>query len=159
MAKTKILNQAASKNSRQVRSGKDGGLFNRKGKLLASMETFQAQFSINNQKYQPLGSNQQFEVNLGYGVTLTFTEIVVEDNQFINELMEYQNTGVIPEWTFQGVVKSLTGKSEERMVYRRVIPSGNIDIQNITTGDAIKRNWSLFVNGKIQQQGKLSMEG
>jgi len=156
---TKILNQAASKNSRHVRSGKDGGLFNRKGKLLATMETFQAQFSINNQKYQPLGSNQQFEVNLGYGVTLTFTEIVVEDNQFINELMEYQNTGVIPEWTFQGVIKSLTGKSEERMVYRRVIPSGNIAIQNVTTGDAIKRNWSLFVNGKIQQQGKLSMEG
>ena len=153
-----ILNTAAVENSRHVRSGKDGGLYNEKGKLLASMESFQAQMNVNNSKYQPLGTNQEFESNIGYGVTLNFTEIVVEDNQFINELIEYQNTGVIPDWTFQGVIKSLTGKSEERMVYPRCIPSGNIDVQNVSSGDILKRAWSLYCNGKIKQQGKLAMK-
>jgi hypothetical protein len=151
-----VINQAAVENSRYVRSGKDGGLYNGNGVLLASMESFQAQFNVNNQKFQPLGSNQEFEANVGYGVTLTFSEIVVEDNQFINEMIEYQNTGVIPDWTFQGVIRSLTGKSEERMVYPRCIPSGNIDIQNLSTGDILKRAWSLYVNGKVAQQGKLA---
>ena len=26
------------------------------------------------------------------------------------------------------------------------VPSGNIDLQNLTVGDTIKRQWSLFVN-------------
>ena len=152
-----ILNTAAVENSRHVRSGKDGGLFNAKGKLLASMESFQSQMNVNNQKYQPLGSNQEFESNIGYGVTLNFTEIVVEDNEFINDLLAFQNTGIIPDWTFQGVIKSLTGKSEERLVYPRCIPSGNIDLQNVSAGDILKRAWSLYCNGKVAQQGKLKM--
>ncbi len=152
-----ILNTAAVDNSRHVRSGKDGGLYDSKGKLLASMESFQTQMNVSNTKYQPLGSNQEFESNIGYGVTLTFSEIVVEDNEFINELLAFQNSGVIPEWTFQGVIKSLTGASEERMVYPRCIPSGNIDLQNVSSGDILKRSWSLYVNGKVAQQGKLTM--
>ena len=150
-----IVNTAAVENSRHVRSGKDGGLYNGKGQLLASMETFQSQMNVNNQKYQPLGSNQEYEANIGYGVTLTFTETVVEDNEFINELLEFQNTGIIPDWTFQGVIKSLTGAYEERLVYPRCIPSGNIDLQNVSSGDIIKRSWSLYCNGKVAQQGKL----
>lgn len=157
MPKGSILNTAAVENSRYVRSGKDGGLFNGNGVLLASMEEFHVQMSVNNAKYQPLGSNQEFETNTGYGLTLTFTEIVVEDSQFINELLEYQYTGVIPDWTFQGVIESITGESEERFIYPRCIPSGNIDIQNVTTGDVIKRQWSLYCNGKVSQQGKLQM--
>ena len=152
-----IVNTAAVENSRYVRSGKDGGLYNGKGKLLASMESFQSQMNVNNQKYQPLGSNQEFESNIGYGVTLNFTEIVVEDNQFITDLLEFQNTGVIPDWTFQGKIKSLTGKSEENFVYPRCIPSGNIDLQNGSAGDILKRAWSLYCNGKVTQQGKLQM--
>lgn len=151
-----ILNIEAVENSRHVRSGKDGGLYNAEGKLLASMEEFHTQMNVNNTKYQPLGSNQEFEQNLGYSVTLTFTEIVVEDNAFINDLLAFQNTGIIPDWSFQGVIKSLTGASEERMVYPRCIPSGNIDLQNVTAGDIIKRAWSLYCNGKVAQQGKLA---
>lgn len=151
-----ILNTAAVEDSRYVRSGKDGGLFNGKGKLLASMESFQSQMNVNNSKYQPLGSNQEFESNIGYGVTLNFTEIVVEDNEFINDLLNFQNTGIIPDWTFQGVIKSMNGGSEERLVYPRCIPSGNIDLQNVSAGDILKRAWSLYVNGKVKQQGKLA---
>ena len=150
-----ILNTAAAENSRYVRSGKDGGLYNGNGKLLCSMESFQAQMAVTNTKYQPLGSNQEFEVNTGYGVTLTFSEIVVEDNEYISDLLAYQNTGVIPDWTFQGMLKGFGGNSEERMVYPRCIPSGNIDLQNVSAGDVIKRAWSLYCNGKVKQQGKL----
>lgn len=149
-----IINTQAVENSRKVRTGKDGALFNGKGKLLASAESFQSQMSVNNTKYQPLGSNQEYEVNTGYGVTLNFTEIVVEDSEFIQDLINFQNTGVVPEWNFQGVLKGRNG-SEERMVYPYCIPSGTIDLQNINVGDVIKRAFSLFVNGKVALQGKL----
>jgi hypothetical protein len=32
------------------------------------------------------------------------------------------------------------------MVYRDVVPSGTIDLQNLSVGDVIKRAWSLYVN-------------
>ncbi len=120
------------------------------------MESFQSQMNVNNQKYQPLGSNQEFEANIGYSITLNFTETVVESNEFITELLAFQQTGILPEWDFQGVIKSQSGKSEERLVYPRCVPSGNIDLQNVSAGDIIKRSWSLYVNGKVKQQGKLS---
>lgn len=154
MANT-ILNTAAVKNARKVRSGKDGGLFNNSGKLLASMEKFQSQMSVTNAKFQPLGSNQEYETNTGYNITLNFSEIVVEDNEYITDLLNFQNTGVLPEWQFQGVIHGTNG-SEERYVYPQVIPSGTIDLQNVSSGDVIKRAWSLFVNGKVKQQGKLT---
>ncbi len=150
-----ILNTAAVENARKVRSGKDGGLFNANGKLIASMESFQSQMSVTNAKFQPLGSNQEFETNTGYNITLNFSEIVVEDNDYITDLLNFQNTGVLPEWKFQGVIQGTNG-SEERYVYPNVIPSGSIDLQNVSTGDVIKRSWSLFVNGKVKQQGKLT---
>ena len=150
-----ILNTAAVENARKVRSGKDGGLYNSDGKHLASMESFQSKMSVTNSKSQPLGSNQEFETNTGYNVTLTFSEIVVEDNDYITDLMEFQNTGGFPEWVFQGVIIGTNG-SEERYVYPNVIPSGDIDLQNVSTGDVIKRSWSMFVNGKVKQQGKLT---
>lgn len=53
-----------------------------------------------------------------------------------------------------GVIKGRNG-SEERLVYNDCVPSGNIDLQNVTVGDLIKRQWSLFVNGAVNQQGKL----
>jgi hypothetical protein len=155
MPKNSILNTAAVDNSRHVRSGKDGALYSEKGVLLASMESFQSQMNVTNAKYQPLGSNQEFESNTSYGITLNFTEIVVEDNQFITDLLNFQNTGIVPNWKFQGVIKSLTGKYEERYIYPNCIPSGNIDLQNVSSGDVIKRAWSLYVNGKVAQQGKL----
>lgn len=35
------------------------------------------------------------------------------------------------------------------------VPSGNIDLQNVSVGSIVKRQWSLFVNGAVKQQGKL----
>lgn len=119
-----------------------------------AMETYQAQVNVTNTKFQPLGDPQEHEIFTSYGQTLTFTEIVVEDGEFITDLLAGMKSGEMPSWNFQGVIKGRNG-SEERLVYNDCVPSGNIDLQNVTVGDLIKRQWSLFVNGAVNQQGKL----
>ena len=112
-----MLNNRAIIDTRKVLSGKDGGLFSLDGTLLASCETYQAQVNVTNAKYQPLGDAQEHEVFTGFGVTLNFTEIVVEDEQFLKELVEAMQRGEMPIWNFQGVLKGRNG-TEERMHHR-----------------------------------------
>lgn len=150
-----VINTQAVANAKKVLTGKDGALYNSKGKLLATMETYQAQVNVTNTKFQPLGDAQEHEIFTSYGQTLTFTEIVVEDSEFITDLLAGMKSGNMPSWNFQGVIKSRNRKSEERLVYNDCVPSGNIDLQNVVVGDLIKRQWSLFVNGAVNQQGKL----
>lgn len=140
-----MFNNQAPIDSRKVLTGKNGGLFNDRGVMLATVETFQTQINVANLKYHPLGTAQESEVFQGYGVTLTFTETVIKDEGFIVELFTGMKTGEMPSWNFQGVIKGRNG-SEERIIYRQCVPSGTIDLQNIAVGDTIKRAWSLFVN-------------
>lgn len=149
-----IINTQAVADGRKVRTGKDGALYNGKGKLLATVEAFQAQMGVANQKYHPLGTPLEQEILDSIGTTLTFTECVVEDGEFITDLLKMQNTGIQPNWKLQGVVKGING-SEERLIYPDCVPSGNIDLQNVSVGSIVKRQWSLFVNGAVKQQGKL----
>lgn len=148
-----ILNTQAAANAQKVRTGKDGALYDAKGKILASMENFQSKMTVNNQKYQPLGTNQEYEVNTSYGVALSFSEIVVEDNDFITGILEFQETGNLPNWTFQGKIQGLT--KTQCYVYPNCVPSGDIDLQNVQAGDVIKRSWNLYCNGKVKRQGTL----
>ena len=150
-----MLNNQAPIDRRKVLTGKDGALFNDQGVMLATIETFQTQVNVTNAKYQPLGNAQEHEVFQAYGVTLTFTETVIEDESFISELFEGMRTGVMPSWNFQGVVKG-RNSSEQRMVYRQCVPSGTIDLQNLSVGDTIKRAWSLFVNDPPELQSLLT---
>lgn len=140
-----MFNNRGPIDTRQTLTGKDGALFSDDGTMLATVEAFQTQVNVTNAKYQPLGDAQEHESFQSYGVTLTFTEIVIEDDKFIQELFEGMASGVMPSWNFQGVVKG-RGNSEQRMIYRQCVPSGAIDLQNLTVGDLIKRAWSLFVN-------------
>jgi hypothetical protein len=149
-----MFNNRGPIDTRKALTGKDGALFNDAGTMLATVETFQTQVNVTNSKYQPLGDAQEHEVFQAYGVTLTFTEIVIEDEGFIRELFNAFSTGVMPEWSFQGVVQGRNG-SEQRMVYRDVVPSGTIDLQNLSVGDVIKRAWSLFVNSPPELQSLL----
>lgn len=149
-----MFNNRGPIDTRKALTGKDGALFNDAGTMLATVETFQTQVNVTNSKYQPLGDAQEHEVFQAYGVTLTFTEIVIEDEGFIRELFNAFSTGVMPEWSFQGVVQGRNG-SEQRMVYRDVVPSGTIDLQNLSVGDVIKRDWSLFVNSPPELQSLL----
>ena len=150
------INERASSDARHARTGKDAGLYDGDGTLLASMETFASKATYNNVKYRPLGDPQEHETSDSYGITITVTEIVIEDIDMFKTLMESMKTGVTPQFVFQGVLIGLNG-SEERVVYRECIPSGDIDLQNVANGDVIKRNWSFFVNGKPDLQKELSL--
>ena len=136
-AKKGMFNNRGPVDVRKVLSGKDGALFAEDGTLLATVETFQTKVSVTNAKYQPLGDAQEHEVFTGYNVTLTFTETVISD-----------------DWNFQGSIRGRDG-TYQRMNYRQCVPSGDIDLQNLSIGDTLKRAWSLFVNEPPELQSLL----
>lgn len=150
------INERASGDARHARTGKDAGLYDENGVLLASMESFTSKATFNNVKYRPLGDPQEHETSDSYGVTITVTEIVIEDAEMFMSLMESLKSGITPQYVFQGVLKGLNG-SEERVIYRECMLSGDIDIQNVANGDVIKRNWSFFCNGKPDLQKQLTI--
>jgi hypothetical protein len=84
------------------------------------------------------------------------SQVVVEDDAFIQELVEAMESQTMPVWDFQGVLKGRNG-TEERMVYRECIPSGQVDLQNITVGDVIKRAWNFAVNRPPKLQNLLAL--
>lgn len=150
------INARATGDSRHARTGKDGAFYNKDGVMLASVETFASSVTFNNAKYSVLGDPQEHETSASYSVSLTMTQVVVEDDTFIIELTEAMETGIMPVWDFQGTLGGLNG-SEERMVYRDCLPSGQVDLQNIAVGDTIKRAWNFFVNRPPKLQNLLSI--
>ena len=140
-----MLNQRGPIDTRKVLTGKDGALYNDAGVMLATVESFQAQVNVTNAKYQPLGDAQEHEAFQAYSVTLTFSQIVIEDDAFIVEFMNALKAGTMPSWNFQGLMKGRNG-SEQRMNYRSCVPSGTINLQTVTGGDILKRAWNYFVN-------------
>jgi len=151
-----VLNQKAAALSRHARTGKDGAIYSGRGNLLATVETFTAQTSMNNAQFNVLGSALEFETAASHKHTIQLTHVICADDGLITDLMEFFSSGKVPNWTFQGVVVGNNG-SEERIVYKNCIPSGNIDIQNIAVGDVIKRNWSIVVNSEPVLQKKLTI--
>lgn len=150
------LNTRASTDARHARTGKDAGLYNEDGVLLASVDSFQAKASFNNVKYRPLGQAQELETTDSYGITLTFSEAVIEDGEMFNQFIAALQNGEMPVLVFDGVIQGRNG-SQERITYRECILSGDNDIQNVSTGDVIKRAWSLYVNGKPEQRSQLTI--
>lgn len=140
-----MRNPQASGDARHARTGKDGAFFSGDGTLLATVESFTSNVTFNNSSYSVLGDAQEHESANTFSVSLTMSQVVVEDDQFIQELMSALNNQTMPSWNFQG---SLTGRngSDERVAYYECVPSGQVDIQNVAVGDVIKRNWNFFVN-------------
>lgn len=155
-----MYNNRGADDVRRVFTGKDGLLLSETGILLATVDTYQVQINFTNATYQPLGDPQQHEHLASYSVSLNITSCVIEDTLFIQDLYTMMKSAQPSdaEWTFQGVIKGRNG-SEERVIYRDCVPSGNIDLQNISPGDIIKRSWSLFVNRPPELQNLLSYEG
>ena len=149
-----MRNVRAAGDSRHARTGKDGAFYNKDGVLLASVEQFTASSNWNNAKYSVLGDAQEHETANTFVVTLTMSQIVIEDDEFIVELMEAMENQTMPVWDFQGSLLGRNG-SEERVIYRDCIPSGQIDIQNVAVGDVI--NWNLFCNKAPNLQSKLTI--
>ena len=158
-----IYNTADVESARRVLSGKDGVLYRGDGTLLANMESYKSSLSVSNQKYLPLGTDHEMEIYTSHGQTLEFTEWVVRDDLFISDLMNWMYEGKMPEWNFIGTIyggggfaMSEANRSEERFIYPFVVPSGNIDLQNVTSGSLIQRAWSCYVNGHVRLASKLS---
>ena len=151
-----MRNVRAAGDSRHARTGKDGAFYNSKGVLLASVESFTSSVNYSNAKYSVLGDGQEHETANTFAVSLTMSQIMVEDDEFIRELFTAMEKQIMPNWDFQGSLLGRNG-SEERVVYRECIPSGQIDLQNITVGDVIKRNWNFFVNKPPKLQKLLTI--
>lgn len=151
-----MRNTRASGDARHARTGKDGAFYSDDGVLLATVESFTSNVNFNNASYSVLGNAQELETANTFSVSLTMSQVVVEDDEFIVELMEALENQTMPSWNFQG---SLLGRndSEERVVYRECVPSGQIDIQNIAVGDVIKRAWNFHVNKPPKLQSLLSI--
>lgn len=159
------INTKAGGHAKHARTGKDGALYNSQGVLLATIESFTAQVSMNNAQYNVLGNALELETLGSHAITITFSQVVVADDTYIRGLMEFLNGGTPPNWTFQGVLKGITTKdskgkektTEERVIYKNCIPSGQIDIQNIAVGDVVKRNWSFHCNSTPILQKQLTI--
>ncbi len=152
-----MRNVRAAGDSRHAITGKDGAFFNQDGVLLATVDTFTSNVSFNNAKYSVLGDGQEHETANTFSVSLTMSQLVIEDDTFIVELMEALETQIMPRWNFQGSIMGRNG-SEERVAYYECIPSGQVDIQNISTGDVIKRSWNFFVNRPPKLQKLLTID-
>lgn len=152
-----MRNERAAGDARHARTGKDGAFYSKDGVLLASVEQFTSNVTYNNAKYSVLGDAQEHETPNTFAVSLTMSQIVIEDDEFIIELMRGMETQIMPVWDFQGSLLGRNG-SEERVIYRDCIPSGQIDIQNVSVGDVIKRNWNLFVNRPPKLQSLLGID-
>ena len=151
-----MINTRAAGDARQARTGKDGAFYNADGVLLATVESFSSNVSFNNASYSVLGNAQELESANTFKVTLTMSQIVVEDDAFIQELMTAMKEQTMPYWNFQGVLTGRNG-SEQRVVYSECVPSGQVDLQNITTGEVVKRAWNFAVNQPPELQSLLSI--
>ena len=151
-----MYNNRAPQDARYALTGKDGVIYDGNGKLLATVESYQAQINVTNATYQPLGDAQEHSVLQSYKVTLTMSQVVVEDDDLIQDVFTMVRTGQQPDWTFQSALYGRNG-STERMNFRGVVPDGNIDLQNVTVGDIIKRAWNMAVNDPPELQSLLRM--
>jgi hypothetical protein len=153
------LNDQSILDVRQLITGKDGQLFvsSRAGVniFLAEADTFSAQLSPTNVNYQPVGSALEYAVNTGYSITLAMTEAVVRDDVMLEELIDDIRQGYFPSYEFQGKLRRRDGQAQ-RIVYRRCVPDGTIDLQNLTPGEIIKRSWSFRVNASPEMLQKFT---
>jgi hypothetical protein len=143
------LNDVSVLDVRKLITGKDGQLFvtSRRGVniFLAEVDTFQAQLSPNNTDFQPVGSALVYAVNTGYTVSLTLTEAVVRDDIMLEELISDIQNGWFPGFDFQGKLRRRDGRAQ-RIVYRWCVPDGTVDLQSLTPGEIVKRDWSFRCN-------------
>ena len=88
-----LINTQAVADSRKVLTGNNGGMYDGKGKLLATVESFQSKINFANQTYRALGSPMEMEVGDAVSTTLSITMTVVESDDFVDGLEEFQSTG------------------------------------------------------------------
>lgn len=154
-----MANAQAASDARHARTGKDGAFYDIDGELLATVESFTSNISFNNVSYTVLGNAQELEAPNTFKVSLTMSQIVIEDDKFIEELLEAMSGNKpMPSWNFRGELDGRDENSAEKVTYYECIPSGQVDLQNVAVGDVVKRNWNFHVNKVPTMTGKLSVK-
>lgn len=151
-----MLNQRASTDARHARHGSDAMLYNENGDALASVDSFTFKSNFNNSKYSPVGQNKELEVNGTVGISITISEIVVEDGYLFNQVLDAVIEGKFPVMTLDGVIEGRNG-SQERVTYRECVFSGENDLQNVTSGEVLKRSYNLHCNGEPERRSELTI--
>ncbi len=151
-----MLNTRASTDARHSRSGSDAMLYDEDGNAMAQVDSFQAKSNFNNSKYNPIGQRLSLETNGTVDVTITISEIVVLDGYLFNKVIAAVQDGESPVMTLDGAIEGRNG-SQERITYRECIFSGENDLQNVATGDVLKRNFNLHCNGKPEIRSNLTI--
>ncbi len=151
-----MLNNRASTDARHARYGSDAMLYNEDGEALAQVDSFQVKANFSNSKYNPIGQRMGLEVNGTVDVTITISEIVVLDGYLFNKLLDAVAEGESPVLALDGVIEGRNG-SQERVTYRECIFSGDNDLQNVSSGDALKRSYNLHCNGKPEKRSELTI--
>lgn len=161
MAK-EIINQnpQAVLDTRKLMTGKDGQLYctvsDGTQLFLAEVDTFQAQMNVNTTTVQPVGSAQQFAVELGFSVTLSFTEMVVRDDVILTKLFEDLAKGIFPRFDFQGKMRRGIDGMVQRQNFHDCVLNGNVDLMTLSPGDIVRRSWTFHVNGAPDLQEYLT---
>ena len=145
------LNPQAILDTRKLATGKDGQLFCTTSDgtqiFLSEVENFAAQMNVTTTTVQPAGSAQQFAVETGYSVSLTFSEMVVRDDAMLKPLFDDLKKGRFPRFDFQGKLRRTIDGLEQRQNFTDCVLNGAVDLMNISPGDIIRRNWNFHVNG------------
>lgn len=134
------------KDVRNLSSGKDAAIYDGAGKLLATVDSFQAQVEFATADYQPLGSPIRQAFLTGYAVTINISNCVVESEDFVRQAADFFIMGRhAPTWDLQGTITRADG-AEERIIYRDCVPAGQMDLANYQVGDIVKRTLVLRCN-------------
>ena len=83
-----MLNTSSAADSRFTRTGKDGAFYNDNGVMVASVETYKSTVNFSNASYKVLGDMQEHVTPGSYKVSLSFTELVIESDEFFTDIMD-----------------------------------------------------------------------
>jgi len=134
------------KGVRNAFSGKDASIFYGDGRLLTTVESWQAQVNFNTATFQPLGSPIEQAHLLGYSVTITLVQYIIEDSDFIKQAFDFFTNGRhAPMWTLSSVIHGYDD-SESRFNFINCVPEGQWDLHNLSIGDVTRRSISLRCN-------------
>lgn len=151
MADITHQNPMSNMDTRKLMTGKDGQLYVtlRDGTqlFLSEVDSFQAQMNVATTTVQPVGSPQQYAVETGYAVTLSFSEMVVRDDVMLEPLFEDLRNGYFPRFDFQGKLRRSIDGIEQRQNFTDCVINGNVDLMSLSPGDIVRRSWSFHVNG------------
>lgn len=152
-----MLNNQSILDTRKLITGKDGQLFVEHPEtgdmiFLAEVNNFNVAMNVSNTDYQPVGSVLIFGVQTGVSFTLTFTEALIREDVTMKPILDMIQSGVTPNYTFQGTLKRQYDGEETRQILRNCIPDGTFNLMNVTPGEVLQRETSWRINSFPEYQ-------